>query len=165
MVPEDRKQLGLFLEQSVRFNMTIDVLSDFIKGVALKRGHEKELAQTYIDKMSVKVSTMEQSVSGLSGGNQQKVLIARWLLCTKRILILDEPTRGVDVKTKAEIYELINGLAAEGMSIIMISSELPELINMSDRVVVMCHGTTTGVLRREELDQEKIMMLATTDVA
>ncbi|WP_302759850.1 sugar ABC transporter ATP-binding protein, partial [Christensenella hongkongensis] len=165
MVPEDRKQLGLFLEQSVRFNMTIDVLSDFIKGVALKRGHEKELAQTYIDKMSVKVSTMEQSVAGLSGGNQQKVLIARWLLCTKRILILDEPTRGVDVKTKAEIYELINGLAAEGMSIIMISSELPELINMSDRVVVMCHGTTTGVLRREELDQEKIMMLATTDVA
>ena len=93
------------------------------------------------------------------------MLIARWLLCTKRILILDEPTRGVDVKTKAEIYELINGLAAEGMSIIMISSELPELINMSDRVVVMCHGTTTGVLRREELDQEKIMMLATTDVA
>ena len=90
----------------------------------------------------------------------------RWLLCTKRILILDEPTKGgVGVKTKAKIYGLINGLAAEGMSIMMISSELPELINMSDRVVVDCHGTTTGVLRREELDQERIMVLATTDVA
>lgn len=163
MVPEDRKLLGLFPDQSVRFNMTIDILHKFIKGVSMKGTLEKEIAQEYVGKMSIKTADMEQSISGLSGGNQQKVLISRWLMCTEKILILDEPTRGVDVKTKAEIYELINELAARGMSIIMVSSELPELINMSDRVVVMCHGNTTGILEREELEQEKIMLLATTD--
>lgn len=163
MVPEDRKLLGLFKDQSVRFNMTIDILHKFINGISMKGELEKELAQEYIHKMSIKVASMEQSISGLSGGNQQKVLISRWLMCTEKILILDEPTRGVDVKTKAEIYELINELAAQGMSVIMVSSELPELINMSDRVVVMCHGNTTGILNREELEQEKIMLLATTD--
>ena len=122
------------------------------------------LVDEYIKKMSIKVASPEQLVSGLSGGNQQKVLISRWLMCTEKILILDEPTRGVDVKTKAEIYYLINELAANGLSIIMVSSELPELMNMSDRVVVMCHGRTTGILDRTELDQEKIMTLATTDI-
>lgn len=164
MVPEDRKDLGLFQESSVRFNMTIDVLKQFIKGISYSRTKEMRLVDEYIKKMSIKVASPEQLVSGLSGGNQQKVLISRWLMCTEKILILDEPTRGVDVKTKAEIYYLINELAANGLSIIMVSSELPELINMSDRVVVMCHGRTTGILDRTELDQEKIMTLATTDI-
>ncbi|WP_434542805.1 sugar ABC transporter ATP-binding protein [Christensenella massiliensis] len=164
MVPEDRKDLGLFQESSVRFNMTIDVLKQFIKGISYSRAKEMRLVDEYIKKMSIKVASPEQLVSGLSGGNQQKVLISRWLMCTEKILILDEPTRGVDVKTKAEIYYLINELAANGLSIIMVSSELPELINMSDRVVVMCHGRTTGILDRAELDQEKIMTLATTDI-
>ncbi len=104
---------------------------------------------------------MNQVVNYLSGGNQQKVLIGRWLLSVRKILILDEPTRGVDVKTKADIYFLINELAKSGLSIIMVSSELPELINMSDRVVVFCEGYTTGVLEKEEISQERIMTLAT----
>ena len=99
--------------------------------------------------------------SKLSGGNQQKVLIGRWLCSTKSILILDEPTRGVDVKTKAEIYALIDNLAANGISIIMVSSELPELINMSDRVMVMCDGRVTGFIDGKEANQENIMALAT----
>lgn len=103
-------------------------------------------------------------VSKLSGGNQQKVLIGRWLCSTKSILILDEPTRGVDVKTKAEIYALIDNLAANGISIIMVSSELPELINMSDRIMVMSNGYSAGVLGRDELSQENVMTLATAEV-
>lgn len=115
--------------------------------------------------MHIKVTGASQIVSKLSGGNQQKVLIARWLCCTESVLILDEPTRGVDVKTKAEIYALIDQLAKSGLSIIMVSSELPELINMSDRVMVMCNGYSTGILKRDELSQENIMTLATTEVS
>lgn len=162
-VSEDRKKLGLFPDQSVRFNMTIEVLEQFIKRLHYSRSKERQLTQKYIDKMETKVATMEQVISGLSGGNQQKVIIGRWLLATDKILILDEPTRGVDVLAKAEIYEIMNQLAAQGLAIIMISSELPELINMSDRVVVMSHGVSTGILERKELDQEKIMMLATKE--
>ncbi len=164
LVSEDRKKLGLFLEQSVRFNMTIEILDQFIKNLHYSRAKERKLTQEYIDKMETKVATMEQIISGLSGGNQQKVIIGRWLLATDKILILDEPTRGVDVLAKAEIYEIMDHLAAQGLSIIMISSELPELINMSDRVVVMSHGISTGILDRTELNQEKIMMLATKEL-
>ena len=114
--------------------------------------------------MHIKVTGPEQAVGKLSGGNQQKVLIGRWLCSTKEVLILDEPTRGVDVKTKAEIYALIDQLAESGLSIIMVSSELPELINMSDRVMVMSGGYTTGMLNRDELSQERIMHLATMEV-
>ena len=121
------------------------------------------MTQEYIDKMETKVASMEQVISGLSGGNQQKVIIGRWLLAADKILIMDEPTRGVDVVAKSEIYEIMDQLTTQGISIIMISSELPELINMSDRVVVMSHGVTTGILNREELEQEKIMMLATME--
>lgn len=103
----------------------------------------------------------DQIVGDLSGGNQQKVLIGKWLLSSTKVLILDEPTRGVDVKTKAEIYALINELAKKGLAIIMVSSELPELINMSDRIVVFSRGYTTGELGREEFSQERIMTLAT----
>lgn len=164
LVPEDRKKLGLFPDQSVRFNMTITVLERFIKNLRFKKSYEKQVTQEYIDKMETKAAGMEQVISGLSGGNQQKVIIGRWLLATNKILILDEPTRGVDVLAKAEIYEIMNHLAQQGLSIIMISSELPELINMSDRVVVMSHGVSTGILERDELDQEKIMLLATKEV-
>lgn len=117
----------------------------------------------YIDTMKTKVSSMEQLISKLSGGNQQKVLISRWLMATKDVLIMDEPTRGVDVATKADIYKIMNDLAASGMAIIMVSSEMPELINMCDRIVVMSHGYTTGVLNRSEFSQERIMHYATVE--
>lgn len=163
-VPEDRKKEGLFLLNGVRFNTTINVIPSFLKKLIWKRGKELEITQQKIDEMHIKVTGTEQITSRLSGGNQQKVLIGRWLCCTKKVLILDEPTRGVDVKTKSEIYALIDALAAKGMSIIMVSSDLPELINMSDRVMVMCGGYSTGVLQHEELSQESIMTLATTEV-
>lgn len=163
LVPEDRKKIGIFPDQSVRFNMTIGVLGRFLKKFHYNKNAERQMTQEYIDKMETKVASMEQVISGLSGGNQQKVIIGRWLLAADKILIMDEPTRGVDVVAKSEIYEIMDQLTTQGISIIMISSELPELINMSDRVVVMSHGVTTGILNREELEQEKIMMLATME--
>lgn len=160
LVPEDRKLEGLYHIQSVRFNSTIEVLNDFIKGITVNRQKEEEITQKYIDLMSTKTPSMEQAIGKLSGGNQQKVMIGRWLATNPKILILDEPTRGVDVGAKSEIYAIMNTLAKSGMSIIMISSEMPELINMSDRVYVMCDGRITGCLGHEEITQEKIMKLA-----
>lgn len=165
LVPEDRKLEGLFLQSDVRFNTTINIVDQFLKKLVWNQSKENRIVSEKIEDMHIKVIGTSQSVSKLSGGNQQKVLIGRWLCSTKSILILDEPTRGVDVKTKAEIYSLIDNLAARGLSIIMVSSELPELINMSDRVVVMCNGCTTGILERDELSQENIMTLATTEVS
>lgn len=165
MVPEDRKKEGLFLQSGVRFNTTINVIPQFLKKFLWKRNLEEEIVRNKIHDMDIKVTGPEQIVGKLSGGNQQKVLIGRWLCSTGEILIMDEPTRGVDVKTKAEIYALIDKLAEQGLSIIMVSSELPELINMSDRVMVMSGGYSTGILKREELSQENIMKLATTEIA
>lgn len=163
LVPEDRKQEGLFLQSDVRFNTTINVVDRFMKKLIWKKNKEDQIVQEKIDDMHIKVTGPNQIVSRLSGGNQQKVLIGRWLCSTESVLILDEPTRGVDVKTKAEIYALIDNLAESGLSIIMVSSELPELINMSDRVMVMCNGCSTGILNKDELSQENIMTLATTE--
>jgi len=160
LVPEDRKLEGLFHVQSVRFNSTIVVLKEFIRGIAVNRRKEEEITQAYIDRMSTKTPSMEQAIGKLSGGNQQKVMIGRWLATSPKILILDEPTRGVDVGAKSEIYAIMNDLAKSGMAIIMISSEMPELINMSDRIYVMCEGRITGCLNHEEVTQEKIMRLA-----
>ena len=164
LVPEDRKKEGLFLQSGVRFNTTINVIPRFLKKLVWNRAKEDEIVDQKIQDMHIKVTGPEQAAGKLSGGNQQKVLIGRWLCSTKEVLILDEPTRGVDVKTKAEIYALIDQLAESGLSIIMVSSELPELINMSDRVMVMSGGYTTGMLNRDELSQERIMHLATMEV-
>lgn len=165
LVPEDRKKEGLFLQSAVRFNVTINVLFEFLEKLIWRREKEENIVEGKVRDMNIKVTGLEQTVSKLSGGNQQKVLIGRWLCSTKEILILDEPTRGVDVKTKAEIYALIDKLAEQGLSIIMVSSELPELINMSDRVMVMSNGCSTGILYREELSQENIMRLATMEIS
>jgi len=165
LVPEDRKKEGLFLQSGVRFNTTINVIPQFLYKFTWNKTKEKNIVAEKINDMNIKTAGIEQVVSRLSGGNQQKVLIGRWLCSTKTILILDEPTRGVDVKTKAEIYTLIDHLAASGLSIIMVSSELPELINMSDRVMVMCNGYSTGILQRKDLGQESIMTLATSEVS
>lgn len=160
LVPEDRKEEGIYKIQSVRFNNSIEVLSDFIKGIFVNNKKEEDIAQKYIDVMATKTPTQEQAIGNLSGGNQQKVMIGRWLATNPDILILDEPTRGVDVGAKAEIYGIMNDLAKQGMAIIMISSELPEIINMSDRVYVMAGGKVKGCLNHEEVTQERIMHLA-----
>lgn len=160
LVPEDRKLDGLYLIQSVKYNSTIEVLSDFIKGIYLDSKKESDIAQKYVRMMNTKTPTLEQTIGNLSGGNQQKVMIGRWLATNPSILILDEPTRGVDVGAKAEIYTIMNYLVKQGLSIIMISSELPEIINMSDRVYVMANGKVSGCLNHDEVSQEKIMSLA-----
>lgn len=164
LVPEDRKKKGIYAIQGIRFNTTLEVLGEFLKGGRYDREKEMMLTKKYVDTvMQTKYAGPEQPIGRLSGGNQQKVIISRWLLATKNILILDEPTRGIDVKTKSDIYHLIDKLTADGLSIIFISSEMPELINMCDRIVVMNHGRTTGILKREEFTQERIMALSTKE--
>ena len=163
MIPENRKVEGLYHLQSVRFNSTIEVLHRFMSLLRVNSAREAEIAQNYIDKMHTKTPSQEQTVSNLSGGNQQKVMIGRWLATEPKVLILDEPTRGVDVGAKAEIYEIMNELTKAGLSIIMISSELPEIINMSDRVYVMYEGKITGCIEQENISQESIMHLATLE--
>ena len=160
LVPENRKEEGLYKVQSVRFNSTIEVLGSFIKHLHVDGKKEEEITQKYIDMMATKTPSQDQVIGNLSGGNQQKVMIGRWLATNPEILILDEPTRGVDVGAKAEIYAIMNELVKQGMSIIMISSELPEIINMSDRIYVMNEGRVTGCLDHESVTQESIMTLA-----
>ena len=160
LVPENRKAEGLYKVQSVRFNATIEVLGQFIKGIFVDTKKEIAITQEYIDKMATKTPSQEQQIGNLSGGNQQKVLIGRWLATNPRILILDEPTRGVDVGAKSEIYMIMNELVKQGVSIIMISSELPEILGMSDRIYVMAHGRMKGCISHEEATQENIMKLA-----
>ena len=161
LVPESRKREALFMDQSVTYNITIKALGEFIHGIHVDNTRETEITKEYVDMMEIKTPTYKQVVGNLSGGNQQKVVIGRWLATKPKILILDEPTRGVDVGAKAEIYSIMNELVKNGVAIIMISSELPEVINMSDRVVVMSNGKITGCLSREGLTQEKIMHHAT----
>jgi len=161
LVCEDRKLSGLFLKQSVRFNLTITILDKFFNKFRYKEQCERKIAKDYINKLMIKIVDMEQIVNYLSGGNQQKVLIGRWLACKNPILLLDEPTRGVDIKTKEDIYRIMGDLAKEGTAIIFVSSELPELINVCDRIMVMSNGKTTGTLKRDKFSQEAVMMLAT----
>lgn len=158
---EDRKKSGLFLVLSVMENMSIVKMTDYsAKGGFVNHGNMAKDCLEQIKRLNIKTPTMDQIINNLSGGNQQKVLIARWLLAQPKILILDEPTRGIDVGAKAEIYRLISELASRGVAIIMVSSELPEIIGMSDRVMVMHGGRITGILNKEEADQETILSLA-----
>lgn len=164
LVPENRKKDGLYPVRNIRFNTSIEVLPQFIRGIFVDKKKEEAITHAYCGKMQVKTPSYNQHVGKLSGGNQQKVIIGRWLAVSPRVLILDEPTRGIDVSAKAEIYAIINELAKEGMSIILISSELPEIINMCDRVAVMNHGRIAGILDGG-FSQETIMHLATMDMA
>ncbi len=165
MVPENRKLEGLYHIQSVSFNTTIEVLQEIIHHLRVNDKREHEITQEFIDKMQTKTPSHEQRVSNLSGGNQQKVMIGRWLATKPKVLILDEPTRGVDVGAKGEIYEIMNELTKQGVAIIMVSSELPEIINMADRVYVMYDGRITGCIDYENVSQEAIMQLATLETA
>jgi hypothetical protein len=158
---EDRKRYGLIVDKSVEENTVISSLNDFVKGFFIDKAKSKEVSQKYVESLKTKTPSVSQLVKKLSGGNQQKVVIAKWLVRNSDILIFDEPTRGIDVGAKSEIYALMERLAKEGKSIIMISSELPEVLRMSDRVIVMCEGRITGILDIAEANQEVIMQSAT----
>lgn len=161
-VTEDRKGNGLILIQDIRYNTTLANLEVLTKGNVINANEEINVANQYKDSINIKAPSIEQKVGNLSGGNQQKVSLAKWLFVQPKVLILDEPTRGIDVGAKYEIYTLMNRLVEEGMSIIMISSELPEVLGMSDRLYVMSNGTITGELTAEEATEQKVMAMATT---
>lgn len=160
LVTEDRKETGLVLPMSVMQNITITDLGRVCDGPLLKKSKEKVYADKYVEAMKVKTPSIYQTMANLSGGNQQKVVLAKWLYADMDILILDEPTRGIDVGAKYDIYCLMNELTEQGKSIIMISSELPEVLGMSDRVLVMHSGEIKGELRGEDMTAEKVLKLA-----
>ena len=163
LVPENRKSQGLVLLNSIGFNLTLPVVDKFIHGVYVDKKKENGIIDKYAKSLSIKMANTDQYAAELSGGNQQKVVISKWLAAEPKIIIMDEPTRGIDVGAKAEIYYLINRLAKEGMSIIMISSELPEVINVSSRIAVMSEGRITKIIDQSEgkTTQETIMHYAT----
>jgi ribose transport system ATP-binding protein len=158
---EDRKRYGLILGQDVTQNVALPSLLSFLTFGLIKDGSMRGLAAKYCEKLGIKTPSVSQRVKNLSGGNQQKVVIAKWLAKDCDILIFDEPTRGIDVGAKQEIYELLDSLIEQGKSIIMISSEMEEVLRMSDRIAVMCNGRITGFLDNHEATQENIMELAT----
>lgn len=161
---EDRKRFGIVVQKSVAENSTMASLENFVKGLFINKKNENKIAQDYVDSLATKTPGVDQLVVNLSGGNQQKVVIAKWLIRNCDILIFDEPTRGIDVGAKNEIYKLMNRLAEEGKSIIMISSEMTEILRMSDRIIVMCEGKKTGEIDISEASQEIIMNMATRDI-
>lgn len=159
LIPEDRKLQGLVQIMSVKRNTTLVNMKRVLRAGVISSSLEEKLSREYADKLHVVTPSMETEVQYLSGGNQQKVVIAKWLFQNSEILFLDEPTRGIDVGAKAEIYRLINRMAKEGKTIIMISSEMPELLGMCDRIMVMHEGHKMGELNADEATQEKIMAL------
>ncbi len=161
MVTEDRKRLGLFSQMNVRENISICTLNDIARQGIVSGRAERKRTKDSIQQLGVKTSGSEAAVTSLSGGNQQKCIIARWLLTKPKVLLLDDPTRGVDVGAKAELYKVIDGLCKEGLAIIVTSSELPELITLCDRILVLCEGRLTGELGRDEFTEQKIMEYAT----
>ena len=161
---EDRKRYGVVVEKSITENSTLASMEEFCNGPFINKAKEKKAAEKYIKELATKTPSADQLVVNLSGGNQQKVVIAKWLVRNSDILIFDEPTRGIDVGAKNEIYKLMNKLVSEGKSIIMISSEMTEILRMSDRIVIMCEGRKTGELMIEEATQERIMDKATRNI-
>jgi len=159
-VPEDRRRHGVILELSIAANATLAVLRRISKGGFIDFARERELAASYVEKLAVKTPSIETPAGNLSGGNQQKVALSRWLATEPKVLILDEPTQGIDVGAKSEIHKLMVDLAERGLAILMISSELPEILGMSDRVGVMRGGALAGILGRAEATQERVMALA-----
>ena len=165
MVPEERKLQGLHLKHNMIFNMTLPKLSKYSdKFGTISPKQEKKVADEYVDLLQIRPFNSEIITTNMSGGNQQKVVLAKWLASDCKVLFVDEPTRGVDVGAKREIYEILNSLLKEGLSILMVSSELPELIGTCDRICVMNGGRITGVLERGEFTEEKIMSYATMEV-
>jgi len=159
-VPEDRQQQGLVPPMSVTHNITLPILSEFTRLNWIDSDAEQQRAQEFVERLEIRAAGLWQKVRELSGGNQQKVVLAKWLAARPRILILDEPTRGIDVGTKAAVHQLMSTLASQGLAILMISSELPEILGMSDRILVMHEGRIAGRFTRAEATQEKILAAA-----
>ncbi len=160
-ITEDRKVEGLMLEESIMKNISIANLGRISKSGVLNKGSEEALVKKGIEELHIKCFGPQHECNNLSGGNQQKVVFAKWIYTDPKVLILDEPTRGVDIGAKKEIYSIINDLAEKGVAIIMVSSELPEVLGMSDRIMVVREGLVRGILQKEEANQENIMILAT----
>jgi len=163
LVPEDRKMQGLHLGMSATYNLSLAVLDLFFRFIGYNKKKENALVVEYRNLLSIRMASPEQAVRYCSGGNQQKILLSKWLATNPKILILDEPTRGIDVGTKAEIYHLIYEIAASGVAVIMISSEMEEIINLSTRIAVMCEGQLRRIFDEDEtkqITQEQIMVEA-----
>jgi ABC-type sugar transport system ATPase subunit len=161
LIPEDRKAFGLVLNQTMRFNLALPNLLQFQRWGILRGQAESQAVHRTIADVQIKPGNPDLSTENLSGGNQQKVVVGKWLLSNPKLVIFDEPTRGIDVGAKAEIYLRIRELTRRGVGVIMASSELPELIGMSDRILVFYEGRVAGELTREEFSEEAIMRLAT----
>jgi ABC-type sugar transport system ATPase subunit len=159
LVPEDRKHQGLVLSMCARENVTLPVLGSLSRFTFIGRARERQVASEYCARLGVRAPSLEVSAAGLSGGNQQKLVLARWLAARSRILMLDEPTRGVDVGAKAELHAWVDQLAAEGHGVLLISSELPELLNLSTRIIVLRHGRVTGEVSRGAATQDGLLRL------
>ena len=161
LVPEDRKGQGLILNQTVKNNISITILQKLLLwDLIISRNKEKRLADDYTRSLAIKTSSTNNAAKSLSGGNQQKIVLAKWLATNPQVLLLDEPTRGIDINAKTEIYKVMKTLAAEGMGIIMVSSELPEILSVSDRVLVMCEGKLTASLSVEKSLESEILKYA-----
>jgi rhamnose transport system ATP-binding protein len=161
LVPEDRRKQGLIVDMSIARNLTLVIRRRLTKAGLLAKSTEYRTAEHWAARLQVKAGSLDSEGGTLSGGNQQKVVLAKWLATGPRLLIVDEPTRGIDVGTKAEVHRLLDELAHQGLGIVMISSELPEVLGMSDRVVVMREGRATALLDRAEATSETVMTAAT----
>jgi rhamnose transport system ATP-binding protein len=161
LVPEDRRAQGLVMELSVERNMTLTRLRALGRFGVIGHGTERKIASDWAERLRIRLSRFGDPVNFLSGGNQQKVVLGKWLATDPKVLIIDEPTRGIDVGTKAEVHRLMSELAGRGIAILMISSELPEVLGMADRILVMHEGRLAGELSRDEANEEAVMRLAT----
>jgi ABC-type sugar transport system ATPase subunit len=157
LAPESRNEHGLIINQSIRFNIMLAILQRYITGIRVNYQFEQDVLNTYIGRLNIKLKNVEQPVKHLSGGNQQKVVLAKWLAATPKILIFDEPTRGIDVGAKHEIYKLITELAKQGMAVVFISSELAEVIGLSDNIVVFHEGKQTGFLTKDQIHEDTVI--------
>jgi rhamnose transport system ATP-binding protein len=164
-LPEDRHQQGLVLDFSIAENVTLPILSRLFRRLLVTRATEREVARTFTEQFRVRMTGVDQAVSALSGGNQQKVVLAKWLASKPSVLILDEPTRGIDIGAKVEVHRIISELAASGLGIILISSDLPEVLAMSDRILVLHEGRVTAEIARADATEEGVMVAATGNLS
>jgi ribose transport system ATP-binding protein len=160
LAPEDRKAEGVVLELSVAHNTTLSCLPRIERFGLLQPKRERELVGNYVGRLRVKTPSIEQRIVNLSGGNQQKVVLAKWLATEPKVLLLDEPTRGIDINAKKEIYALIDELTQSGLAVVMVSSELPEILGIADRILVLCEGRKTAEFSRAEATEENIVKAA-----
>ena len=163
-MPEDRKRYGALLGVSIKNNINMPIYERISKASVINLGTEKKTAEKFRDEIQIKCPSINQLVKNLSGGNQQKVILGKWLAADSQLIIFDEPTRGIDVGAKYEIYKLINALVEQGRAVLMISSEMEELIGMSDRIIVLAEHRMTGELQKEDFDADAIMALASAIV-